>query len=48
MKNIILNYGKRVLGAFCFASLSLVSVPLNAQQVTVRASIDSLQLLVGE
>ena len=37
-----------MLGALCLASMSLVSPQVKAQQVTVRASIDSLQLLVGE
>ena len=32
----------------CMALLVLVSSPAKAQQVTVDASIDSLQLLIGE
>ena len=37
-----------MLGALCLASMSLMAPQVMAQQVTVRASIDSLQLLVGE
>ena len=40
MKKILFNYGKMMLGLF--------GSQASAQQVTVRASIDSLQLLVGE
>ncbi|WP_239469206.1 BatD family protein [Bacteroides caecigallinarum] len=37
-----------MLGSLCFAAFALFGSQASAQQVTVRASIDSLQLLVGE
>ncbi|MDN0072038.1 hypothetical protein [uncultured Bacteroides sp.] len=37
-----------MLGSLCFAAFTLFGSQASAQQVTVRASIDSLQLLVGE
>lgn len=48
MKKILFNYGKMMLGLLCFAAFTLFGSQASAQQVTVRASIDSLQLLVGE
>lgn len=48
MKKILLNYGKLILGSLSFVAFTLAGSPVGAQQVTVRASIDSLQLLVGE
>lgn len=48
MKNNLFKFKRLVLGAFCFASMLLACLPVMGQQVTVRASIDSLQLLVGE
>lgn len=48
MKKILFNYGKMMLGSLCFATFTLFGSQASAQQVTVRASIDSLQLLVGE
>lgn len=48
MKKILFNYGKMMLGSLCFAAFTLFGSQASAQQVTVRASIDSLQLLVGE
>ena len=48
MKKILFNCGKMLLGSLCFAAFALFGSQANAQQVTVRASIDSLQLLVGE
>lgn len=37
-----------MLGSLCFAAFTLFGSQASAQQVTVRTSIDSLQLLVGE
>lgn len=48
MKKILLNYGKLIFGSLSFVAFTLAGSPVGAQQVTVRASIDSLQLLVGE
>ena len=48
MKKILFNYRKMMLGSLCFAAFTLFGSQASAQQVTVRASIDSLQLLVGE
>lgn len=48
MKKILFNYGKMMLCSLCFAAFTLFGSQASAQQVTVRASIDSLQLLVGE
>lgn len=48
MKKILFNYRKSVLCSLCLAAFAISCPQTRAQQVTVRAGIDSLLLLVGE
>lgn len=46
-RTLLLYYGRKLLGAVGFAALLAAASPAKAQ-VTVEATIDSLQLLIGE
>ena len=48
MRHLLLYYSKMIKACCCAVLILCCATGLKAQQVTVEATIDSLQLLIGE